>query len=61
MAKGWFSVIPAAALLIHVPGLADSDYVDFPAALRHTQIIAACPFIAREDTPVILTTLRARM
>jgi hypothetical protein len=33
-------VVPAAALLVDVPGLADSDYVDFPASFRHSQIIA---------------------
>jgi hypothetical protein len=32
-------VVLAAALLVHVPGLRDSDYVDFPAGLRHSQII----------------------
>ena len=35
-------VVLAAALLVHVPGLADSDYVNFPAVLRHSQIIAVC-------------------
>jgi len=54
-------VVPAAALLVDVPGLADSDYVDFPAALRHNQTIALCAHDVPEDTPDILTTLRARI
>ena len=29
-------VVLAAALLVHVAGLADSDYVDFPAGSRHS-------------------------
>ena len=33
-------VVLAAALLVHVPGLADSDYVNLPAISRHIQIIA---------------------
>jgi hypothetical protein len=32
-------VVLAAALLVDVPGLADSDYVDFPGVPRHNQII----------------------
>ena len=32
-------VVLAAALLVHVPGLGDSDYVYFPAGSRHSQII----------------------
>ena len=40
-------VVPAAALLVDIPGLADSDYVNFPASLRHMQIIAAIPCIVR--------------
>ena len=35
-------VVLAAALLVDVPGLGDSDYVDFPAIPRHSQIIATC-------------------
>ena len=35
-------VVLAAALLVDVPGLADSDYVNFPAVSRHSQIIAVC-------------------
>jgi len=34
-------VVPAAALLVHVPGLGDFDYVDLPASLRHILIIPA--------------------
>ena len=34
-------VVPAAALLVHVPGLGDFDYVDLPASSRHTPIIPA--------------------
>src|SRR5207253_385609 len=33
----------AAALLVHVPGLPDSDYVNFPAVPRHSQIIPVNP------------------
>ena len=32
-------VVLAAALLVDVPGLADSDYVNFPGIPRHNQII----------------------
>src|SRR5580658_3358059 len=32
-------VVLAAALLVHVPGLGDSDYVNLPAVYRHSQII----------------------
>ncbi len=49
-------VVLAAALLVHVPGLADSDYVYLPASLRHTPIITALLRVTREDTPEILTT-----
>ena len=35
-------VILAAALLVHVAGLANSDYVDFPAVSGHSQIITSC-------------------
>ena len=53
-------VVLAAALLVDVPGLGDSDYVDFPASSSHNQIIATRPRAAREDTPNILTTLCAQ-
>ena len=35
-------VVLAAALLVDVPGLPDSDYVNLPAVPRHSQIIAVC-------------------
>jgi hypothetical protein len=54
-------VVLAAALLIHVPGLGDSDYVDFPASSSHSQIIASWSLPVREDTPNILTTLNAQI
>ena len=34
-------VVLAAALLVHVAGLGDSDYVNFPAGSRHSQIITS--------------------
>src|SRR4029079_7805834 len=34
-------VIPLAALLVHVPGLLDSDYVNFPGVTRHVPMISA--------------------
>ena len=40
-------VVLAAALLVHVAGLGDSDYVNLPAAPRHSQIITSCPDISR--------------
>ena len=35
-------IVLAAALLVHVAGLADSDYVNFPAVPGHSQIITSC-------------------
>ena len=35
-------VVLAASLLVQVPGLGDSDYVNLPAVSRHNQIIAVC-------------------
>ena len=40
-------VVLAAALLVHVAGLGDSDYVNFPGTPRHTQIITSCPDMSR--------------
>ena len=54
-------VVPAAALLVHVPGLADSDYVDLPAVSRHSQIIAMYLADPGSDTPDFLTTLRGQI
>ena len=34
-------VVLTAALLVHVAGLADSDYVDLPGGSRHSQIITS--------------------
>ncbi len=39
-------VVLTAALLVHVAGLGDSDYVNFPGAPRHDQIITSCPDIS---------------
>jgi hypothetical protein len=33
-------LVSAAALLVDVPGLGDSDYMDFPTSSGHNQIIA---------------------
>ena len=44
-------VVLAAALLVDVAGLGDSDYVDFPAGSRHSRILQrTCPEL-RCDTP----------
>ncbi len=34
-------------MLVDVPCLADSDYVNLPAALRHIQIMAVCACVFR--------------
>ena len=54
-------VVLAAALLVDVPGLGDSDYVDFPARSRHSQILQRTYPELRCDTPIILTTLCGQM
>ena len=49
-------VVLAASLLVDVPGLRDSDYVNLPACSRHIRILLrTCPGL-RCDTPNILTT-----
>ena len=40
-------VVLAAALLVHVAGLGDSDYVNFPRTPRHSQIITSYPEMSR--------------
>ena len=41
-------VVLAAALLVHVSGLGDSDYMNLPAILRHSKIIATCRCRSRQ-------------
>ncbi len=51
-------VVLTAALLVDVAGLADSDYVDFPGAPRHSRIILVFRRATHDDTRRILTTLQ---
>jgi hypothetical protein len=46
----------AAAVLVHVAGLPDSDYVDLPGVPRHSQVLLASTCNSSADTPVILST-----
>src|SRR6516164_11230291 len=50
-------VVPAVALLIHIPGLRYSDYVDFASAGSHSLMIWSTRPSSHRDTPKILTTL----
>ena len=54
-------VVLAAALLVDVPGLIDSDYMNFPAGSRHSQVIAVFLVDPDSDTPNFLTTFRGRI
>src|SRR6266481_5194685 len=52
---------PAAGLLVHVPGLTHSDYVDFPAFSHHSRILQRACAVALLRHADILTTLCDRI